>query len=122
MYVFQYHSKKQVPFKICLFSKGSVYHDVPWFIINKMKSSYDWWKFWSIIYIPSLVEGRMIFMWKRHWIDYLINALILFTIDYPELVWFNTMEIDEDFNWVYLRWKKVVVKKEEGILIMKDLN
>lgn len=64
----------------------------------------------------------MIFMWKRHWIDYLINALILFTIDYAELVWFNTMEIDEDFNWVYFRWKKVVVKKEEGTLIMKDLN
>lgn len=64
----------------------------------------------------------MIFMWKRQWIDYLINASILFTIDYPELVWFNTMETDEDFNWVCLRWKKVVVKKEEGTLIMKDLN
>lgn len=61
-------------------------------------------------------------MWKRHWIEYLINTLILCTSDYPELVWSDTIEVDEDFNLVYLRWKKVVVKKEDDILIIEELN
>lgn len=63
--------------------------------------------------IYSFISGKL---------DYLINALILFTIfqNWYDFIPRKLMKILIEYT--YLRWKKVVVKKEEGTLIMKDLN
>lgn len=119
MYSLQYHSKKQETGLKFVFWKDQ-------FILIRLDSLYRKWSYPVTgenfkVYIPLSVKGRII-CYVGKILDRVFHTFIFYTTDYPEVVWFDTIKINKDFNPVYIRWKKVVVRKEEDLILEDYLH